>query len=731
MISIQKYQIKKYEDDSTLKLLKKGGVVTNFEVSKLMNAFYEKYTPGLPYFKPIEFVQYSVSNKDQYNSMFSILGKDLETIYDVYYIQYDDTVNIRQNLETSIKRIYNNMENVVMENKILNDHLKNNISYESYIISFNNLRLVNMKNLIRKNIPSTSSEINFELCELANPLKSTVNDRLDLSKAQIDIKSSTSFNQNRNDYNCLFNDMYNYNLNIETISSSKIATPSIDIDIKLDKITEISKVQVKGYCLYNTTLKLFLSKDGVNFLEKQEIDGGEYNTFRFVKEEAKCIKIKITKNTYDMENHNINEYYYFFILNNINIHNDKYSDLSTFTSNRLKFSNNVSDIIIDPDHLVYPETDISYYVGVEDNNENITWMPIEPNESKDLKVLNKEEKILNYFTSKYFGETDFDRDIKKFCFYIHGLPSKTNLNSIYLRAGHSQWLLERLDVSDKYGVDYPEDKKVNLSDYNKARVTEIAPLEATMLEMKCEKTNNYIVMSQYVICENEVLVENRHINFDTSDGESFNVAVIINGKQILSKDDKYTFKLDKGENTVKIMFLLCDLNISDMDRIKRIRHNFNLMPYAKNIFAGPEMECISYNSLVNNVDSKSIKYYSYKIIDGMIKIVTKFDPNYIIKPSDPGYHNVNIDLFPKTEAHINNEKKLELVNSYREYIIPDIKMNNSEYFRMYIKYKYISDENYDKYVDKNNKVNVRIMAKLNTNDLSISPIIKNIKVIGE
>ena len=70
---------------------------------------------------------------------------------------------------------------------------------------------------------------------------------------------------------------------------------------------------------------------------------------------------------------------------------------------------------------------------------------------------------------------------------------------------------------------------------------------------------------------------------------------------------------------------------------------------------------------------------------------------------------------------------------YPVYIREDVHLNNSEYFRMYIKYKYMleSTREYITNSDNNSNIRLRVMAKLSTGDLSVSPAIKAIKIVGE
>lgn len=697
MINIQEYQIKQKEEEIYTELLKNGQNVTTYEVNKKVNDFFDHNTPGLPYFKPTKIEPYSKSDKAKYNDMFYRINEDLKIAFSIFNSQSEYSITSQSAYDLEMENIHNKIDLLMLHSEILENYSKKNISYYPKILTFSNLTDVNTRNLYKNNIPFTTSEIDFNTSTLRNELHSTPNDKIDISNAELKLSCSGFRATAGKDVRLITNDVDSDIVDITLKGNSEQNQAELFISVFLETPKEVSKIELTGYSLYNTSIKLLLSEDGDNFLEKSKMEGQSTNTWRFNKTKISALKICITKYKSDFEDED--DRYFYYILKNISLYNDKYSKTSVYVSNVIKFDNPISDITITPDHKKPPNTDIAYFVGTEDKNNDVEWKAIKPNVPLDIKLLAKEEMILNYFTSEIFGEQKFDRKLGEYCFYIHELPESTNLNSLDIRTGHSQWLIEKLDATEK-----TKDKKVLQSDYSKSKVTNIAPLDATIMEIRCEEAWNYFLMSQYVICENDTIIENRSIKFDVTN-ETFDYIVLINGKQIFSKNNKFAFKLKKGENIVQIMVLLGNLNISNLDSIKTIKHNFNLMAYSKEIYAGPKMQRVSYNSLSKNVSNHSLKYYSINTEDLKDKIIVKYDPNYILKPIDP---------------------TLKLVED-------DIKMNNSEYFRVYLKFKNMPKNVKDNITnaDKDSSIRCRIMAKLSTADISVSPYINSIKVVAE
>ncbi|MCC0628538.1 MULTISPECIES: hypothetical protein [unclassified Clostridioides] len=706
MMNIQEYQLKIKEEEIIKRLLNNGDLVTFYEVNKFISEFFEKKIIGLPYFKPITLLPYQNSDKEQFNTMFENIEYDLKSIYEVHNHQVDSSIETVSKYDLEMINIYNEANKIIAYSEIANEFSSKKKSYYPYVITFNTLEDTNTINLVKNNIPKSTCEIDYNTSTLRNELHSIPDDKIDLSKSNLKILSNGQ--EISTNTNLILNEALNESISLN-ITPIKNEVQIITIDLELDNIKTISRIELSGYSLQDTVITLLLSSDNKNFKEKFKCNGEKNNIWRFNKEDVLSIKFIIEK--YEIDQEEIDNLGSLFVLNNISLYNDKYSKTSVYTSNKINIDEPISNITLNPKNKIPPMTNISYFVGIEDKNNSVEWKSIKPGIALDLNLLYKEEKLLNYYTSDLFGKRDFDIELKNFLFYVQQLPEYVNLNSIEMRTGHSQWMIERLDVSDKYNQEYPSSLKVSINDYAKHRVTGIAPMDANTMEIMCKSVWNYIVMSQYVNCLEETVIENKYFSFE-KDKEVFDVIVLVNGRQVFKKDNTYAFKLKKGENKVQIMFLLGKLDLSEP--VKTIKHNFNLMSNSDSIFAGSKMERVTYNSLVKDISAHSLKYYAIKSTDNIDSIVVKFDPNYMISPNDP----VNIE---------SKEKKIP------QYQRPDIKINTAEYFRIFVKYKHMLPSTIEKLksMDGNSLIRCRVMAKLSTSDISVTPVINNIKVVAE
>lgn len=734
MTNIQEYQIKNKENEILNSILLRGNEVTAHEVIAKLNNFFSKNTPGLPYYKNLNIKSHSKSDKKIYNDSFETLEGDLNTAYTVYNNQEKSILEAKNTFDSEILDLYREFDELNSEIQLANDFSNQGIIYHPYIINFNNLLHVNTKNLYRHNIPNTTCEIDFDKSVLRNELYSTPSDKLDLSKSTISISSNTKSISSTSEIKDIIKENSTDVISMYTSSKVNASGHELYIDISLDNYYDISKIAFSCFNISNSYVSLLLSDDGSNYVEREIKEGARYVEWIFNKRKVKSFRIVIKKTDYDIKQNNSTMCIYSIL--NISAYNDKYSLNGVFTSNEIKFSEPITEIMVQPTHSIPPNTDIGYFVGYEDKDDDVKWYPIKPNELIDLNLLYKEEDILNYIAGSnsgsniVFGRWDYTRgENSKKLFYISELPKYTNLNSIEVRAGHSQWLIERLDMTEKYGQSYPKDKKVNINDYSRQYVKAIAPLDMNMTDIRCEKEWNYFVMSSYIVCSKETVVENRFFTYNFALDESGNkiecldVALIINGRRVYPKDGRFSFRFKEGENTIKIMVLFGNQDITNLNRedgIKYLSHNFNLLNVSDFVFAGPRMKRMNYNYLGEYIHEFDLKNYAIKTVDDTDYIVTKFDPNFIIAPFDP-YDAETLDL--DDDCKVGKTQYFNPVNIY---------MNNSEYMRMFVKYRHMLESTRENITNSksDSDIRIRLMARLTSNDVSVSPSIKKIKVVG-
>ena len=407
MVNTQEYQIKKKEEEISSELLKKGSLVTSYEVTKFVNEFFEHNTPGLPYYKPLQIDYNSKSNKNEYNKAFKNIETDLVNAYEIYNNQASQIILSQNTYDLEMENINKEIDMLVFKSNILEEYASKNIAYFSEIITFQNLSYVNTKNLSKNNVVMTTSEIDYNTSTLRNEMHSSPNAKIDISEAAIKLSSNGFSISTTKDIANILNDLQSdmVGISLKGVTTSKLG--ELTIDINLQDTVRASRVELTGNILYNTEIRFYISNDGENYFEKDILQGSPHNVWRFNREEIKAVKFTIIKKSSDYDvTSDLKSFNY--ILKNISMYDDMYSKTSVFTSKPIEFEYTVSDITIDPVHSKPPGTDIAYFVGVQDIKNDVEWKAIKPNKKLDLKILNKEEMILNYMTSDKFGEFDFN-----------------------------------------------------------------------------------------------------------------------------------------------------------------------------------------------------------------------------------------------------------------------------------------------------------------------------------
>lgn len=744
-MNFQKYLIDNITDVKKRELLQKGNTVTAFEVFKKVNEYFESYPPGTPTYKPIFVNRYQRSNKDNLK-ITNKIEDDLKYIYTCASLISKELLISKENVDINISKIHKQIDDIQKEFNVLEKYIAKDSSYFSKTLSFANLLNVNTSNNTNKNIPITTCEIDYDTSTVRNPLLSAPSAKQDLTNSKVNIEADTKnvYIDIKNLKN-IFNDNVLNPCTLITTSNSE-TTHSIFIDISLSKVINASKITLNGNSLVNTKIEIAIN-DGEYIIPLENKNGSFDITWRFSRTTISSLKLRITKSSYDYVNAESEKYVSYFVIKNISIYDDLYETSSNMVTKTVPFAL-IGDLIINADNTIPPNTDIDYYVGIEDCNDNVEWKSIKNNEKLDLEILYREEKILNPSTSKNYGSEVKDKNGLIKYYNLKKLPKFTNFNSVDVRTGYMQWNIEVLDVREKYNSQIPSNMKCNINDYNKKYVVDIAPLDISIMEILCERRNNYFILSQYINCDKEYIVTDRFFKYNPRTKhipsgckeedlykykEIFDVKIIINGKIINPINSKYSFKLDKGENTIKIMCLLANCYIDDSFPI--IEHNFNLSQFSDNIFCGPNMKRINHNTLVNRISKKDLTYYSIVEENGFPVINTRFTPNNVVKKHDPyslPNEKVNLHIADSVVDELgfiqDGEYKKDIV--YKE--ITDIGINNSGYYRTKIEYRYMTNSKIKKYFKQNDhSLRLRIMAKLRTSDISITPIINSITLIGE
>ena len=713
MSIIQQLQIDNLKKHIKTNMLQSGSKPDETTISRKIQEEITYNIPGTPYYKPINLEAFSISNKDAYNDSFKKLNYDLNIIYNAYNYNEFELSKSKELYDYNMYEIIEILSKLSNEIDFAKEYINRNTKYNSHTIDFFNLEKVNTKDLSLHNINKTTSEINLSNAVLHNTNISTPGSIISISESDINIKSNADTIEIKGDKKSILSVNKMSTLSIKTTSrTKKVHTITIDIDLK--NTIMATMVELDALNISDDEIILFVSEDGTNYYRKESIYTSNNTIWNFDKAKFRYLRLLINKgNVLQVNDNEITN----TCLVSLKVSKSSFKTNGVFVSSEFDISNS-SHVMIIPNQYTPPRTNVIYYVGYKNNDNNIEWIQSDINKYIYLGLHEEEKMFANYSTSDAFGTWDFDREKNKRLFYIHKLKNNYSINSLDVRAGYHQWLIERVDLTYKYPNGIPDNKKVNLNDYSLSNVSGIAPLDLNTNELKCKRNNNYIVMSCYVVCDKEMIIKDRFINYDISkdsdgnDIEIFDKKVLVNGKEVLPTKDRYSFLLRAGENSIKIIILLCNHTYESENSLltKTIKHNFNLLSVDNEVFAGPKMKRINYNVINEYAHKYKLDQYAVKKdTDGEEFIITKFDPNYVLNPNDPYSINIDDDFYTPTNADT----------------------NNSEFFRVLIKYMYMKEDTKNNITDENGNSNIklRVMSKLLSDNNDTTPFINNIRVV--
>lgn len=707
MSKLQEVQIQMEKEKVVDTLRKRGRSFSEYEIQHMMSGIFTKYTVGLPYYKNLNIERFSRSDKEVYNQSFKYLEVDLAVLYKTHSYHFEETTYAKKQYDVEIKKAIDKIQEVESRLKKLMKVIKERVTYESETIFFHDLSLINTKNLLKHNVARSSSEINFSSGLATNPNSSSPSKRYDISGAELNITTnaeSVSVSDNRE---VLFNDNQLSALHIKTESnSSNPQRVSLDIDLK--KEYSCTHIELSGFSMFSDILTLFISSNGIDYYRRENIVGKNGVIWNFPKTAVRYIRILLEKTNPNLIG---SVYETTTDLIALSVSESTFEQNAVLTTEVIPIANG-STVSIEPIHYTPLGAVLSYFIGYEDKNKNVEWFDIDPFEELDMGLFNHKEFFPTYLTSNYFGQWDYCREYGTELFYIHELEDDVLEDNVEVRAGYKQWLIESIDISTEDAFNIPEDEKPRLIDYDINNIVGIFPMDMNNTAIRCEKEHNYFSMGAFVVAQEEEVIRDRFIFLKDQEDEVLNVSLYVNGQEILPNGGRYSFSLNKGENHVRLLIYMGyhNYDLDDLDNVKNIIHNFNVLSSNNDVFASAPLSRVHFNSLDITSHKHKLDKFAIKAMNGKKYIMTKFDVNYILSVH---------------ESYTGDKRDLSPYKSNRGFV------NNSEFFRMLIKYKYMTEETKEMlgYKENGNHVHYRVMAKLTTNDRNVSPFIKEIKLV--
>lgn len=285
---------------------------------------------------------------------------------------------------------------------------------------------------------------------------------------------------------------------------------------------------------------------------------------------------------------------------------DNFETENIYVSKPIDFNFLVDTLIFQPTDSSLPNTELHYYIGIDNNTTPVDWQEIIPSVPFNTGNLNSVSTLLNKDSLDFSEEIASNRVV---LYKLCGIKDNLNLNSIKLTLGNEMWRLDEIDLNK-------ENYLLSISDYDKNKISTTSYLDDAALDITIKK-GVYYVMTKEIYCDKDLKLENVVLELtDTNNKIYLQTMILLNNTELKTRD----LLLKKGKNTLQILIYLSMDYCSESAGIK---HNLNFKEYSLKTYAEPPMKRVSYYDLLNKNYTKNQNYFS---VDENNNIVVSIDP---------------------------------------------------------------------------------------------------------
>ena len=660
-------------------LVKAGVEPTVFEVSSAIDDYFLNYKIGRPSYKPLQVEAHTVSDKAKWNKSVSELGTDIEIMMESVNALNDNVIAMEDTIDYKKTIVESKLKNLNLRVDSLKSSLSSDEVYLGRCFTFYNFYGTEFYGDKAINLPYTTSYIDLLYKRVTSPKTTLVDGKYDLSGAEVHLtsgKNADIYSVN-GDLSNMVNDLMNASCMIEQCSAVN-SSKSISVTVTLNGPITISTISLSVSTINKINADLILNtveSGNVRVYSETFTDTVEWN---FEETEVLSFEIILTKDVADGYEDDL--YMYYYIIKNISATLDTFEPTSTYVSNKIEYDEILDAVNISVDEMVMPDTNIQYFVGIDNGKDVIDWINVKNGVDTSLNVLNHDETILNNKISGY------GTSMGNGCYKIGSVREHINRNSLKILSGYQQWNAE---IFKKPNFD--SNYKINLADYDKQYMVGNQNIDTESYKLTFKK-EHLVVMQTTVFCNDDTIFEDNEIKCITENSKLQSLVFINNNLiPINSITGKYHLPFKKGRN--KVIVLMYGTGANEISVV----YKFDFKRISQNIGCGGKMKLVSLDALKYRVKENTNNYYS---IDSSNNIIVKYNPS----------------------------RQSSLIRS--EYDSSDINFQDS--MRYFLSYKYLPKSKYNKCL-KNGVPNVtlRFMATLFSNKDTLSPQIKSYSVLAK
>lgn len=390
-MNIKELQTQKAEAEAILQSIKKGKQPLTSKVSEYVKSKFKFAPAGMPSFRPIIGRKYDTSNKGEYNRMLGQIHSDLTDLYDAdNYINAEllSTCNYYEAEKTRLTGTLNNLQNEVDNVMTIIEQPRISSDISDSLDDFNRIDFVGNAG---RNIPKTDSYIDLRSKCVTNNTEFVNKVSLKGAEISCNILTKNTGNEQLSDIAYCINDNSNETW-IQKVTTDTNDKLIYSVGIKVKEEIEVNTVSYIASSPRKQSITLCLvDKDGNRFVHNT-ITTSEKADWNFKSKKIVAILFEVEKQECDATNGVAYDYY--IGAKNISLYNNIYLEKSVFVSEGAPIDKPFSQVVFCAKESVPASTNISYYIGVDNGKNNVSWMQADNNVVTELNLLPK--KLISF-----------------------------------------------------------------------------------------------------------------------------------------------------------------------------------------------------------------------------------------------------------------------------------------------------------------------------------------------
>lgn len=662
---ISQIQLERKKQELTQQSLKNGIIPTSYEVGSRASEFFNSYTPGLPYYRPVKQAAHGISNKTTYNQMFKSLQEDLEIAYQANIQNSHQNAELEENYLIEKDKVQSKLKALQLRLKALEDAIHQTNSVYNHSKTFEHFYDIEFDGDLNRNLPKTDCFIDLNQKSAYLDRMSSTIDRCDLSQSSLTVRgvgdytNLTTIGEPRSILKDSANESCTY------VVHSKSNRPiTLELEVNLAEPLICNSVQLRLFSQRSAQAQLKLYKEDQT--EEQLYTLSHYNHFEwsFDSDQIKKFTISVVKNEADGMNDQ-GYYEYVFTLKNLAVSRESFASKGVFVSKPITLDHAVGSIELQVDEMVFDQTDISYFIGIDNGNNRINWERVTPGLQTELNIMESITHHIPTVEDSYFKAVDSRFNA------IFDIPMDCLTNTLQVIPAINAWQMTFFDYSE-YSDGYPEREALDLNTINMDEIQKLPALRIyqdfhpASSRLIPTYSNLITILTQYIEMDSEQYIQGGSFEAYLEDGEKvtdqLQLRAFVNGIEIKPVGNQLSFKLRKGRNKLQLMYVFDEVGkeCSEMG----FQNSIDLTSVARTVYGMEALKPLDYQMLMDQIrKDKTAALAYYTIVDQKVYVTSELqyeiDYEEAISPYRIQYQRVKA-AYKSLLTHQNNQYQMTI-----------------------------------------------------------------------